>query len=327
VTLEGVPRYFLPDDARLISIMRSEIDARHFRLSLGVQSFDPRQLERMGRQAFGDRDDVARVVDIAHEQGMTVSADLLINLPSQTAEEVIHDIEQADGLGFDQVCLYQLVLYPGLGTAWSLDEALLAGVPALPDALRTWQSARGSLLERGFVQSTVTNFERAPVARSVRRFEYERCSFRPDVYDAVGFGPGAISTFLAPGMRGGRKLANCPDAEAYGQRICSGGPASDRAFDYAEEDLRLLFITRSLPLLAISRPAYRHYFGSDIAEHFPDVVRALSKARLIALTADSLQLTDRGMFYADSVAGLFAWRRAARLRRGGEDDAARYHMG
>lgn len=331
VTLEGVPRCFLAGEGALISAMRDELDARHFRLSLGVQTFDRTQLERMGRQAFGDREAIARVVKRAHGLGMTTSADLLVNLPSQSAQQVIADLDQAIAVGFDQICVYHLVLYDGLGTAWSHDPSILSALPAASTALQTWRTARRFLLQKGFAQATLTNFERADVARSERRFSYERCSFHPDVYDAVGFGPGAISTFLSANMDAGKKLVNCVGSAAYRQRIRSSRAAVDRSFDYTSEDLQLLFITRSLPLLHVSRPSFRHYFGADIVERYPDIVDALCRRRLLEVAQDALRLTERGMFFADSVAGLFACRRAPQLRRRVHTplttDAAAAHMG
>src|SRR6185369_1639571 len=79
VTLEGVPALFRslfrgPFEALL------DMPARHHRISMGVQTFDEAMLARMGRSHFGDRRDVARVIEKAHRRGLTVSGDFLVNL-------------------------------------------------------------------------------------------------------------------------------------------------------------------------------------------------------------------------------------------------------
>src|SRR5262249_7357716 len=54
VTLEGVPAYFVKRYPLLVDVLRETIPARHFRLSMGIQTFDPAGLRQMGRIAFGD---------------------------------------------------------------------------------------------------------------------------------------------------------------------------------------------------------------------------------------------------------------------------------
>ncbi len=48
VTLEGVPAAFLNRTPLLVDILREELPARHFRLSMGIQTFDEARLETDG---------------------------------------------------------------------------------------------------------------------------------------------------------------------------------------------------------------------------------------------------------------------------------------
>ena len=52
---------------------------------------------------------------------MTVSADLLFNLPGQFLSDVKDDVSQAVNLGLDQICLYHLVLFRGIAASWARD--------------------------------------------------------------------------------------------------------------------------------------------------------------------------------------------------------------
>jgi hypothetical protein len=79
-------------------------------------------------------------------------------------------------------------------------------------------------------------------------------------------------------------------------------------------------------------PTYRSLFGTDLATDYPDLVRALTREGLIVVDAAELRLTQKGMFFADSVAGLFAWRRSSglRLHKQAQDahlEASAHHMG
>jgi len=160
ISLEGVPAYFVHGKPLLVDIMAEELSARHFRISMGIQTFSEEWLKRMGRLAFGRPATFAAAVDIAHARGLTVSGDLLFNLPGQTIQEMRADVKRAIDIGLDQICLYHLVMFRGLGTPWSRDEHLLATLPEKEEASANWLGLREYLIDHGFRQTTLTNFER-----------------------------------------------------------------------------------------------------------------------------------------------------------------------
>lgn len=333
LSLEGAPIYFLSRHQAILDAFAG-IPARHRRLSMGVQTFDPAWLARMGRAHFGEREQVAEVVRAAHARGMTVSCDLMINLPGQGWEDQQRDLETALSLGFDQVCVYHLVLFRGVGTEWAKDPELLGQLPDNALACENWRRARAFLLEAGFVQASLTNFERGALHQSERRFRYEELSFTPHASDAVGFGPAAISLthHEVVCQQQTVKQVNLSDAAAYRAAVAAHGAADARDFVYAFEDRELLHLTRTLPRLAVDRTIYRSEFGADLTQSFATELRALEQAELVRLDPDALRLTERGMFYADSVAGLLAQRRVTRLRSrrrlpSGSNDAGPVHMG
>ena len=327
LTLEGVPTYFLLRDAALLDVL-ARAGVRHRRISMGIQTFDDDWLRRMGRDAFGDREDVQRVVDAAHQRGLTASADLLFNLPGASLAHALADVRTALACGFDQICAYNLVLTPELDTAWARDRSLVDAMPDPATAMVTWLAVRQTLLESGYVQTTLTNFERVDVASTPRRFVYELASFDPARYDGLGFGPGAISTFTSRDHRRAAKWMNLGTSDAYAGAIAGQHHAIAMAFDYAPVDLRLLHLTRRLARLSIDCAAYERCFGADPAADFPGDFAVLEEARLVRRRGATIELTPEGMFYADAVVGLLAHRRVAELRAGADDrDALDQHMG
>jgi oxygen-independent coproporphyrinogen-3 oxidase len=309
VTLEGVPAYFVKRRPLLMDVIREEIPARHFRISMGIQTFDEVRRRQMGRQAFGDLPTFVEVVEAAHDRGFTVSADLLFNLPHQTLAEMRRDVDRADALGLDHLGLYHLVLFRGLGTEWSRDPDLIAGLPDNEAAAGHWLDLRDRLLCTGWAQTTLTNFERAAFWRDPRRFVYEEFSFRPDRYDALGFGPGGISFAADPDFGGGLKVLNPDGADAYAAAVDLGGPPWDRFFRYGPTDLRVFYLTRRLAALEIEREEYRRLFGTDVLADFGRELTAAAEEGLVEVTAAAVRPTPRGMFYADAVASLVARRR------------------
>lgn len=306
VTLEGVPAYFVAKKPSLIEVMKEELAARHYRISMGVQTFDPAQIARMGRSAFGDRGVIEEVLEHARGLGLTVSGDFLFNLPGQTRDQMRSDADTAIALGFDQVCLYHLVLAPELGTEWSKDPEMLATLPGNERACESWLDLRERMLGADFVQTTLTNFERRSVHATERRFLYEELGFQPERYDTLGFGPSAGSILLSGdgGFGWGLKLLNPEKASEYAAAVASGKSA-ERLFVLHRQDLEILFATRRIARL--SAPA------STFAP-FPLELDAIVRAGLMTAAGDTVALTPRGMFYADSVAGLIA-AHSVRLQR------------
>jgi oxygen-independent coproporphyrinogen-3 oxidase len=283
----------------------ADFPGRHKRVSIGVQTFAADFLAKMGRERFGDRETVRKVVADAHKRGLTASADLLFNLPGQTLEQALLDVRAAVELGLDQICLYHLVLHDRLGTVWSRDPAMLAALPGQEQACENSCALREALLAAGFVQTTLTNFERASVHAGPSRFVYEDLSFPPEACDGLGIGPMSISTFLDLGKRRGVKLVRGMDAEARGPNLW---------FPYEEADLRLLFLTRELARTRISRSRHRRLFGTDFVEEHREALQAIADAKLAVVGAEDLALTPRGMFFADSIAGLLSEDRVDALR-------------
>lgn len=96
------------------------VDESHFddyhcagvnRISIGVQSFDAKQLKRLGR--IHNPDDAVRAVAIAKQAGFdNINIDIMFGLPQQTAEQALLDIEQGIALNTEHLSYYQLTLEP-----------------------------------------------------------------------------------------------------------------------------------------------------------------------------------------------------------------------
>src|SRR5262249_51127647 len=177
------------------------------------------------------------------------------------------DVGRSVEIGLDHVGLYHLVMFPGLGTEWSRDPALVAALPTNEVAARNWLDLRSSLLEQGFYQATLTNFERVEFRGGERRFVYEELGFQPDRFDMLGLGTSGIS--YARSGRTALKVTNPDGASDYISAVDLGGPTWDREFHYTTMDLRIFYLTRRLAALRIDRYGYRALFGTDPIADFP----------------------------------------------------------
>lgn len=80
------------------------------RLSIGIQSFDPRHLQALGR--IHDGDEARRAVEIARANFDNFNLDLMYALPSQTLAEARRDVATAIDFAPPHLSLYHLTLEP-----------------------------------------------------------------------------------------------------------------------------------------------------------------------------------------------------------------------
>lgn len=104
ITLEANPGTF---EAQKFADFRA---AGINRLSVGIQSFNPRHLHALGR-VHNDRE-AHRAVEIALKYFDNVNLDLMYALPDQTLEEARHDINIACASGVPHLSAYHLTLEP-----------------------------------------------------------------------------------------------------------------------------------------------------------------------------------------------------------------------
>ncbi|SDX88888.1 radical SAM family heme chaperone HemW [Nitrosomonas sp. Nm33] len=104
ITLEANPGTF---EAQKFADFRA---AGINRLSIGVQSFNPRHLQALGR--IHDDKEAHHAIEIALKNFDNVNLDLMYALPDQTLEEARHDIAFACASGVQHISAYHLTLEP-----------------------------------------------------------------------------------------------------------------------------------------------------------------------------------------------------------------------
>ena len=125
------------------------------RLSIGIQSFQPEQLQKLGR--IHGRDEAFAAAQAARAAGFdNFNLDLMFGLPRQTLDEALADLRTALALQPAHLSLYQLTLEP--------NTLFHAQPPALPDedVLAAMQEAlQAELAGAGFAQYEVSAYARA----------------------------------------------------------------------------------------------------------------------------------------------------------------------
>lgn len=316
VSLEGVPRFFT--DAHFEQL--KTLGAKRTRISMGVQTFDEAWLAKMGRLKIGAPEHVQDAVALAKKHGAHTSLDLLINMPGQTLDAMHQDLEHAMALDVEQICIYHLVLFEGLDTEWSKDPKMLDALPNNDESFSNWLSLRKRLLEGGYAQSTLTNFEKKSIPLQ-ERFHYEKYSFANSHGAGLGFGPGAI-THSGHRKEQTIKYTNHTTAAGYLASKKERYIKPEFAYVYREHEKRLNVLTRSLAALSMMP-------SDDDKIIFANELDLLTKTALLIEHEHNYKPTPKGMFYADTIAGVLSHRSILYSRGKPETllEAQAVHMG
>lgn len=243
--LSGLERHAIEIDPRLLTSQQTlaYVAGGVNRASLGVQDFDERVQEAIGRvQSF---DLVARAVGLLRAEGIeAVSFDLMYGLPFQTRDSVVRTAELAASLRPVRFSVFGYAHVP-----WFKSRQKLMSEGALPgaaDRLALADAIRETLEALGYVAIGYDHYAlpEDPIAVAAaggalsRNFQ----GFVEGECDAlIGMGPSAIST-LPQGY-----AQNEPEIGAWKSRIASGALATKRGRLLTDEDkIRRALIMRLL---------------------------------------------------------------------------------
>ena len=96
----------------------TELKGRVDRLSVGVQSFDDNLLRQMSRyEKFGSGDQILEIIQNAVGILPSLNIDMIYNLPDQTEESLLRDLEYIIKSGAEQTTFYPLMTAPSVKKA------------------------------------------------------------------------------------------------------------------------------------------------------------------------------------------------------------------
>ena len=261
-------------------------------LSLGVQSFDDRELRFLGRRhdAARAREAVARSVSAGFE---CVSVDLLFGLPGQAADTLRASLASAVATRPAHLSCYQLTVHEG--TAFGRRRARGRFTEMAEDE----QAERHALVHdflgaRGWEAYEVSNFARAPRYRSRHNVKY----WRHVPY--LGLGPSAHSFDGARRWWNHRALAPYRAALRAGERPVAGGERLTRD-ELALE--ALMFGLRSVE--GIDLEGFRRRFAVDLIARNRPLVEACRSAGHLRIARGRLVPSASGLAVADALAARF----------------------
>ncbi|MBE7423533.1 MAG: oxygen-independent coproporphyrinogen III oxidase-like protein [Zoogloeaceae bacterium] len=258
------------------------------RLSIGVQSLNPRHLAALGR--IHDGKEARRAVELALKHFDNINLDLMYALPGQTLEEARADIRAAAAFGTPHLSAYHLTLEPN--TAFFLKP------PPLPDAdlaAQMQDTVEETLAARGYGHYEVSAFAR-PGRECRHNLNYWLFG------DYLGIGAGAHGKLSA--HEGILRQMRHKHPQAYLDGIEHGDAvqeqhavaAADLPFEFMMNALRL---TEGFPARLFAERA-----GLTLDSIRPQLDEAAAQG-LLEETAERIAPTERGRRFLNDLLQLF----------------------
>ncbi len=258
------------------------------RLSIGIQSFNPRHLKALGR--VHDDTEAWRAVEIASRHFDNFNLDLMYALPQQTLAEAEADCAAALGCGTTHLSFYHLTLEPN--TLFHLNP------PPLPDddAAAAMQDAiEAKLSAAGFAHYETSAYAR-PAFECRHNLNYWRFG------DYLGIGAGAHSKLSFPDRILRQARFKLP--KSYAEQL-ERGSAVSQELAVARRDLPFEFMMNALRLTeGFAVASFTERTGLPITAAGKALAQAEEKG-LIARDHERICPTERGRRFLNDLLELF----------------------
>ena len=283
VTMEMNPGTLSPEIAK--SFRKLGIN----RASYGAQTFDDKELKRLGRRHSAE--DVRKTIDLLRAADFTnVSFDLIAGLPRQTLQDWKQNLDEAVQLKPEHLSLYLLEVHEGTPLAQHIRE----GKQPQPDedlAGEMYELMIEKMQAAGYEQYEISNFC-LPGCSSKHNSKYWRLE------PVFGFGCSAHSF---DGQN--RRWANERDTRRYIEMIETGKTA---VVEQSEIDAASEFAFLGLRMMrGIDLDEFQTKFGVDLIAKYNADLENFFESGLIEIVENRLRLTAKGALFSNEIFAVF----------------------
>ncbi|MDD5328744.1 MAG: radical SAM family heme chaperone HemW [Sulfuricella sp.] len=201
------------------------------RLSLGIQSFNPRHLRALGR--IHDDVEARRAIELAQRHFDNINLDLMYALPGQSMDEALADIRAAIAFTPQHLSAYHLTLEP--------NTAFYHKPPTLPDD--DTSAAMQEAIEAELAAAGYEHYETSAFAQKHRRCKHNLNYWAFGDYLGLGAAAHGKLTFHDRVLRQVRHR----NPQTYMERALAGY-ALEEAHDVAAAELPFEFMMNALRL-------------------------------------------------------------------------------
>ncbi len=256
------------------------------RLSVGIQSFIEEELKFLTR--IHDAETARRTIKEAQIAGFkNINLDLIFNLPKQSKENWLYNLEEAMKLPITHISAYSLILEKGT----ILNKMVLDGKVELQDEdydAELYEITIKFLEEKGYKQYEVSNFA-LPGFQCVHNNAYWRSK------DYIGFGTSAHSYV------DNNRWWNYSSLNLYIDAINKKGIGSAGSELISREQQLEEFIMLSLRSSGINLTELENRFGGEWIKKNNILINQLVNKNYLTKSTDLIKLTPTGYAICDEI--------------------------
>ncbi len=280
ITLEANPDDLSPE--YLLQLRTSGIN----RLSMGVQSFNDKQLSLLNRRHSAQK--ACEAVENARGAGFTnISIDLMFALPDSNVKEWRHDLEQAIALRPNHISAYNLTYEEGTVLYKEVEKGII--YPLSEDEnLAQFKILINTLKEAGYKHYEISNFALAG---------YESRHNSSYWHDVPYLGCGAA----AHSYNGDSRQWNIADIKKYIKGIEEGAPDYEIEYLTTADKHNDTILTRLRTSNGIPIDWFEQRFGEELTKRLIDSAAQHINNGTLKLQDNSLSLTEKGIFISDAI--------------------------
>lgn len=256
------------------------------RLSFGVQSFIPEELEFL--QRIHGSEDVVREIGNARIAGFdNISLDLMFSLPNQTRENVEYSLNRGIVLNPDHISAYSLIYEPDTPLFDEYEKGLIKKIDDDNDA-ELYQIVQTKMIENGYLQYEVSNFTQKD----------KKCLHNINYWEGgeyLSFGPSAHGYLQSERYWNFRKNTD------YFSKLSKRELPTETSenIDNSKKLTELIFL--GLRSQGVDLQRINKLNESGLSDKFYKYINILSDEKLLEINQDFIFLTTKGYLICDEI--------------------------
>jgi len=286
-------------EAEPLTISRSKLETLKSlgvtRLSMGMQSFVDKIIKLSGRGH--DEKQAYRAIELAQEVGAgqwNINIDLLSGLAGETDETWHQSVERAIQTGVESITVYKMEAFANTEV---FDQGVRKEELELPSEEKEMEFAEHAmnlLMDANYLPWSFFTYTKNGCDES----QYITSIWRG--MDFYGFG---VSAF---GSLGESLLQNTSDMEKYASTLEGNELPLSRGYRFNTVDQMVREVLMGAKLLSLDLKGFKERHGCKLETICASTLRQLQQESLITVSADTLELTRKGMLYGDFVSKTLA---------------------
>ena len=256
------------------------------RVSVGIQSFHEDELKFLTR--IHDKETAIRTVYNAAEIGFdNISIDLIFNLPKQTREKWLSNLQTAASLPIKHLSAYSLILERGT----ILNKMVIDGKVIMQDEdydADLYELTIDFLTANGFLQYEVSNFTK-------QGYECRHNNAYWRYKDYIGLGPSAHS------FANGKRWWNFSSLKYYISEIQKNKHATASSEDLDRAQMFDEYVMLALRSKGLDTADFEKRFGDDWIKEKDKYLQKLQENKFIKYDGNFIRLTKSGYAICDEI--------------------------